>query len=147
MFDILCKCQIKLNSLKCAFGVESGKCLGYMVNQHMIEAHLKKIRELIDMCSPSSPKKVQSFMERPSIKGQALANFIVELAYIMEGLFKVKPQEVPTWKLYIDGSLGDAKAEAEILLISSEGYNLNCALHLEFKVSNNAFEYETLLRA
>ncbi|KAL2492107.1 Ribonuclease H [Abeliophyllum distichum] len=46
-------------------------------------------------------------------------------------------------KLYVDGSSG--KARAGTLLISPDGHNLKCALHLEFKASNNAVEYETLL--
>ena len=32
MFNILQKYQMKLNPLKCAFGVESSKFLGFMVN-------------------------------------------------------------------------------------------------------------------
>ena len=32
MFNILQKYQMKLNSLKCAFGVKLGKFLGFMVN-------------------------------------------------------------------------------------------------------------------
>ena len=33
IFSIIRKYQIKLNPLKCAFGVRSGKFLGFMVNQ------------------------------------------------------------------------------------------------------------------
>ena len=33
MFNVIWKYQIKLNPLKCAFGVGSGKFLGFMVNQ------------------------------------------------------------------------------------------------------------------
>ena len=33
MFSILRKYQMKLNPLKCAFGVRLGKFLGFMVNQ------------------------------------------------------------------------------------------------------------------
>ena len=39
MFDILRKYQMKLNPLKCAFGVGSGKFLGFMANQQGIEAN------------------------------------------------------------------------------------------------------------
>ncbi|KAL2513394.1 Retrovirus-related Pol polyprotein from transposon [Abeliophyllum distichum] len=58
---------------------------------------------------------------------------------------EAKPQEVPTWKLYVDGSSGEAVAAAGILLVSLDGHNLNCVLRLEFKASNNATEYEVLL--
>ena len=43
MFKVLYRYQMKLNPLKCAFGVASGKFLGFMVNQRGIEAKLKKI--------------------------------------------------------------------------------------------------------
>ena len=46
MFKILRKYQLKLNPLKFAFGVNSGKFLGFMVNQQGIEANPEKIKEL-----------------------------------------------------------------------------------------------------
>ena len=48
-FKILRAYCIKFNPLKCAFGVASGKFLGFKVNQRGIEANPKKIRALIDM--------------------------------------------------------------------------------------------------
>ncbi|KAL2541734.1 Ribonuclease H [Abeliophyllum distichum] len=41
MFGVLCKYHMKLNLLKCAFGVASGKFIGYMVNTRKIEANPK----------------------------------------------------------------------------------------------------------
>ena len=58
MFEILRKYQMKLNPQKCAFGVGSGKFLGFMVNQRGIEANPQKIQALIDMQSPRKPKDV-----------------------------------------------------------------------------------------
>ena len=42
MFNVLRKYQMKLNHLKCAFGVGLGKFLGFMVNQRGIKANPKK---------------------------------------------------------------------------------------------------------
>ena len=42
LFEILRKYQMKLNPLKYAFGVSSGKFLGFMVNQWWIEAKPKR---------------------------------------------------------------------------------------------------------
>lgn len=39
MFELLQKYQMRLNSLKCAFGVESGKFLRFKVNNQRIEAN------------------------------------------------------------------------------------------------------------
>ena len=60
MFKVLHRYQMKLNPLKCAFGVASGKFLGFMVNQRGIEANPKKIRALLEMQSSRKPKEVQS---------------------------------------------------------------------------------------
>ena len=58
-FAILRRYRMKLNLLKCAFGVASGKFLGFMINHREIEANPKKIRALIDMRSPSKKKDVR----------------------------------------------------------------------------------------
>ena len=55
---------MKLNPLKCAFGVKSGKFLGFMVNQCGIEANPEKINALLEMSSPKKPKEVRSLVDR-----------------------------------------------------------------------------------
>ena len=42
MFNILLKYRMKLNPLKCTFGIGWGKFLGFMINQIGIEANPKK---------------------------------------------------------------------------------------------------------
>ena len=64
MFNILRKHRMKLNPLKCAFRVESGKFLGLMVNQRRIEANPEKINVLLEMSSPKKPKEVMSLAGR-----------------------------------------------------------------------------------
>ena len=63
-FVILRRYRMKLNPLKCPFGVASGKFLGFMVNHRGIEANPEKIQALIDMRSPSKMKEVQSLTGR-----------------------------------------------------------------------------------
>ena len=50
-FATLWQYQMKLNPSKCAFGVASGKFLGFMVFQKGIEANLEKVRAILDMTS------------------------------------------------------------------------------------------------
>ena len=71
-FAILRKYSMKLNPLKCSFGVGSGKFLRYIVNSRGIEANPEKIKALIDMKSPTTIKEVQSLTERVA----ALSRFI-----------------------------------------------------------------------
>ncbi|KAL5572616.1 hypothetical protein UlMin_022213 [Ulmus minor] len=51
-FEILRRYKMKLNPSKCAFGVSSGKFLGFMVNHRGIEANPTKIQALLDMEPP-----------------------------------------------------------------------------------------------
>ena len=48
-FDNLRKHQMKLNLEKCAFGLEAGKFLGFMVSQRGIEANPEKIKAIKEM--------------------------------------------------------------------------------------------------
>ena len=56
-FDILHRYKMKLNPSRCAFGVSSGKFLGFMVNHRDIKANLANIRALLDMQPPRKSKK------------------------------------------------------------------------------------------
>ena len=55
---------MKLNPLKCAFGVGSDKFLGFVVNQYGMEANPEKINALLEMSSPRKPKEVMSLIGR-----------------------------------------------------------------------------------
>ncbi|XP_074288482.1 uncharacterized protein LOC141613637 [Silene latifolia] len=59
-FSILRKYHMKLNPLKCTFGVSSGKFLGYLVTQRGIEAITEQIKAVLQLESPQKPKDVQS---------------------------------------------------------------------------------------
>ena len=52
--------NMKLNPSKCAFGVSSGKFLGFMVSRRGIEANPQKVRAILEMSSPKTIKEVQS---------------------------------------------------------------------------------------
>ena len=63
-FQILREYNMKLNPVKCAFGVSVGKFLGLIVNNRGIEANLDKIKAVLDMLPPSSLKEVQRLTGR-----------------------------------------------------------------------------------
>ncbi|XP_008219638.1 PREDICTED: uncharacterized protein LOC103319819 [Prunus mume] len=60
MFGILKDYRMRLNPTKCAFGVFSGKFLGFMISQRGIEANPEKIKAIIDMETPKTQKDIQS---------------------------------------------------------------------------------------
>ena len=57
-FNTLRRYSIKLNPSKCAFGVASGKFLGFMVSHRGIEANPEKIKAILDMKPPQNIKEV-----------------------------------------------------------------------------------------
>ena len=63
-FNTFRQYSMKLNPSKCAFGVSSGKFLGFMVLQRGIEANPEKVRAILEMSSPRTTKEVQSLIGR-----------------------------------------------------------------------------------
>ena len=63
-FNTFRRYNMKLNPSKCAFGVASGKFLGFMVSHRGIEANQEKIKVILDMKPPQNVKEVQSLTER-----------------------------------------------------------------------------------
>ena len=59
-FNTLRSYIMKLNPGKCAFGVMTGKFLGFMVSQRGIEANPNKIQAIMEMAPPRNVKEVQS---------------------------------------------------------------------------------------
>ncbi|CAL9000917.1 unnamed protein product, partial [Prunus brigantina] len=72
MFGILKRYRMRLKPTKCAFGVSSGKFLGFMVSQRGIEANPEKIKAIIGMEMPKTQKDIQSLTGRVA----ALTRFI-----------------------------------------------------------------------
>ncbi|KAL2245842.1 UNVERIFIED_CONTAM: Transposon Tf2-11 polyprotein [Sesamum indicum] len=79
------------------------------------------------------------FQPRPAIKAQALADFIVELAYDEAGI------STPSWSLHVDGSSTLTGNGAGIVLESPEGDKFEYAIKLEYPSSNNEAKYEAFL--
>lgn len=74
---------------------------------------------------------------RTAINAQALADFIQETT---------RMAEEREWKLYMDGSATRYGAGARIVLISPEEDELEFAIKLQYKASNNEAEYEAFLQ-
>ena len=63
-FATLRKYKMKLNPSKRAFGVASGKFLGFMVSQRGIEANLEKVQAILNMALSKTVKEVQKLTGR-----------------------------------------------------------------------------------
>ncbi|XP_024035603.1 uncharacterized protein LOC112096410 [Citrus clementina] len=84
-FELLRKYKMKLNPEKCAFGVESGKFLGFMVSHRGIEANPEKIQAIVQMTSPHNLKEIQSLTGRLA----ALSRFISKATDKCQPFFQV----------------------------------------------------------
>lgn len=63
-FETLRRYQMKLNPQKCAFGVASGKFLGFLVFQRGIEANPNKVKAILEMQPPRTMKQLQQLTGR-----------------------------------------------------------------------------------
>ena len=63
-FQVLKNYNMKLNPTKCAFGVSTGKFLGFIVNNQGIETNQDKIKAMLDMEPPSNTKEIQRLTGR-----------------------------------------------------------------------------------
>ena len=84
-FQILKEYNMKLNLAKCAFGVSTGKFLGFIVNNRGIEANPNKIKAMLDMPLPSSIKEVQRLTGRIA----ALSRFVSRASDKCQPFFQV----------------------------------------------------------
>ncbi|XP_022843425.1 uncharacterized protein LOC111366981 [Olea europaea var. sylvestris] len=85
VFSTLRKYNMELNPTKCAFGVASGKFLGFMITNRGIEANPDKIQALISMEAPKTKKKIQKLIGRVA----TLNRFISRAANRCFPFFKV----------------------------------------------------------
>ena len=82
-FDILRKYGMKLNPLKCAFGVSVGTFLGFMVTQRGIEANPAQLKAVLQSSAPNSRKEIQQLIGRLA----ALGRFISRLTDRLKPFF------------------------------------------------------------
>ena len=84
-FQVLREYNMKLNLAKCAFGVSTGKFLGFIVNNRGIEANPDKIKDVLDMPPPSNIKEVQRLTGRIV----ALSRFVSKASDKCQPFFQV----------------------------------------------------------
>lgn len=72
-FGVLRKYKMKLNPVKCTFGVGSGKFLGFVVSKKGIEASPEKIQALLDMRAPKILNETQQLAGRVATLSRFIA--------------------------------------------------------------------------
>ncbi|GKV37451.1 hypothetical protein SLEP1_g45482 [Rubroshorea leprosula] len=76
---------------------------------------------------------------RTTIKGQAVADFLVEC---ISATVEEKAPEHPVWVLYVDGAANVEGSGAGAVLVGLDGFKSEHALRFKFQTTNNAAEYK-----
>ncbi|XP_074296887.1 uncharacterized protein LOC141627548 [Silene latifolia] len=127
VFERLRKCQLKMNSLKCAFGVTSGKFLGF-------------VYDLV-------------FVSQKAVKGQVIADFFAdhpvptewEISDELPGEEIFYVDILPPWQMYFNGAARRDGAGAGVVFISPQNHVMPYSFTLTQFCSNNVAEYQALI--
>jgi hypothetical protein len=63
-FERICHFGLKMNPLKCAFGVSSDKFLGFIIHENGIEIDPKKIEVIQKVQAPTRKRDVEKFIDK-----------------------------------------------------------------------------------
>ncbi|GJZ96707.1 reverse transcriptase domain-containing protein [Tanacetum coccineum] len=172
-FKTLRGINMKLNPKKYAFGMREVTFLGYKVNADRLRVCPDKVEAVLNLPSPKclkdvqklngklaslnrflskSPEKSLPFFKtlkkpRTSVKGQILADFIVERSEDDSSDTPMEDkEELPDpWVLFTDGSSCIDGSGAGLIITNPEGIEFTYALRFRFNATNNEAEYEALI--
>ncbi|XP_072083612.1 uncharacterized protein [Arachis hypogaea] len=167
VFTSLRQHDMRLNPLKCAFAMEAGKFLGFMITQRGVEANLEKCQAILQMKSPGCVKDVQRLSGRLTalsrFLGASAARALPFFNLMKKGIVFIGPRRTsngrplggssgdPTeetgirWRLHVDRASNQTSGGSGIILESPAGVIYKQSIKFKFPVSNNQAEYEALL--
>ena len=85
-FDLLREYGMKLNPLKCAFGVSADRFLGFMVTQRGIEANPAQLKAILQSPAPNSKKEIQRLTGQLAALGRFISRSIDRLKHFFTTL-------------------------------------------------------------
>ena len=85
------------------------------------------------------------YKPKTAIKGKVLADFVMEFAPIKPAETIKAEDDLPIWKLSVDGASNAQGSGAGLILTSPEGIDIEYALRFGFRASNNEAEYEAVI--
>nr|GEW34112.1 reverse transcriptase domain-containing protein [Tanacetum cinerariifolium] len=172
-FKTLRKINMQLNPKKYAFGMREGTFLGYKVDVDGLRVCPDKIKAVLNLPSPKCLKDVQNLngklsslnrflsksaekslpffktLKRPrtSVKGQILADFIVERPKDdhLDTLMDDKEELSDPWILFTDGSSCMDGSGTGLIITNPKGIEFTYALRFMFNSTNNEEKYEALI--
>ena len=85
------------------------------------------------------------YKPKTEIKGQILADFVMEFISTEPVENAQKLTDLPIWKLSVDRATNAQGSRAGLILTSLEGIDIEYALRFKFQASNNEAEYEAVI--
>ena len=85
------------------------------------------------------------YKTKTAIKGQVLADFVMEFTLAELAENAQMSTDLPIWKLSVDGATNAQGSGAGLILTSPEGIDIEYALRFGFQASNNEAEYEAVI--
>ena len=85
------------------------------------------------------------YKPRITVKGQILADFIMEFTPAESTEATQLRLDLPIWRLSIDGIANAQGSDAGLILTSPDGIDVEYALRFGFQASNNKAEYEAVI--
>ncbi|XP_059627432.1 uncharacterized protein LOC132270260 [Cornus florida] len=88
--------KLKMNPLKCAFGVSAGNFLGFLVHKRGIEVDQNKVKAIINARAPANKKQVQRFLGQVGFLRRFISNHAGRV-HVFSTLVKLKTHEKFHW--------------------------------------------------
>ena len=85
------------------------------------------------------------YKPKTSIKGQVLADFVMEFTSAEPTENAQTPTNLPIWRLSVDRATNAQGSGAGLILTSLKGIDIEYALKFGFQASNNEAEYEVII--
>ena len=85
------------------------------------------------------------YKPKTTIKGQVLADFVMEFTSAEPAENSQMPTDLPIWRPSVDGATNAQGSGAELILTSLEGIDIEYALRFGFQASNNEADYKAVI--
>jgi ribonuclease HI len=95
-FERMRRYGLKMNPLKCAFGVSAGKFLGFMVHERGVEIDPKKIEKIHDFKAPTCKKEVQKLLGKVNYLRRFISNLAGKIDAFVP-ILRLKKEADFTW--------------------------------------------------
>uniref|UniRef100_A0A2N9HW42 Reverse transcriptase/retrotransposon-derived protein RNase H-like domain-containing protein n=1 Tax=Fagus sylvatica TaxID=28930 RepID=A0A2N9HW42_FAGSY len=140
VFERYCLYKLKMNPLKCAFGVTAGKCLGFLVHQRGIDVDPTRASAIATIKPPTTHKELKSFLGEAILYKEAfhfVGPFECQLAFerVQDIMAKLPTVCAPIFRkplrLYLasnNQAIGTLIAQEDSHGVEQPIYYVSCAL-------------------